>query len=108
MLCQFGVSRDRGGGTVGSKRNMWRGEKWVFKTLTLYSSHKHRKWPVFTEEARVGYGKIKKIYTFKQKAMHRLSEKPGLSNPTGKKYLYIVVWTQLKHSKLKLNLRLTP
>lgn len=24
------------------------------------------------------------------------------------KYLYIVVWTQLKHSKLKLNLRLTP
>lgn len=30
------------------------------------------------------YGKIKKIYTFKQKAMHRLSEKPGLSNPAGK------------------------
>lgn len=56
----------------------------VFKTLTLYSSHKHRKWPVFTEEARVGYGKIKKIYAFMQKAMHKLSEKPGLLNPSGK------------------------
>jgi len=22
---------------------MWRGEKWVFKTLTLYSSHKTQK-----------------------------------------------------------------
>ncbi len=28
--------------------------------------------------------------------------------PLWEKYLYITVWTQLKHSKLKLNLRLTP
>ena len=40
--------------------------------------------------------------------MHKLSQKTANMKPLWEKYLYIAVWTQHKHSKLKLNLRLTP
>ena len=57
----------------------------VFKTLTLYSNHKTQNIARLHSKNYEGLQKkIKKIYTFEQKAMHELSEKSRLSNPAGK------------------------
>ena len=40
--------------------------------------------------------------------MHKLSKKTANMKPRWEKYLYTAVWAQLKRSKLKFNLRLTP